>query len=815
LKRPRRLESYKKEIKVKKTICSLLLIFVLSAGAASAADDWIQQNPTNSPSTRSYHAMSYISEGKVLLFGGMHGASYYDDTWIYDLVDGNWTALNPTNNPSERYASRTVYISENQVLLFGGYDFPSYYDDTWVYNLTDDNWTNPNPSVHPSERHSQGMAYIGEGQGLLFGGRHADHIWLNDTWVYNLSANEWTDKSPSGDKPSVRFTHCMAYIGEDKVLLFGGTTGAYPGVSNDETWVYDVSENSWTQKYPSTRPQSRGSHSMAYIGGDKVLLFGGWNENGNLNDTWIYDLSDNTWTQDSNTNQPSVRYGHQLCETSIDGSSYMVLFGGNDGASYYNDTWTFGGGDYLLPPSLQFVLGNQTIGVGDSVPAALMYDGTNFKGCNLTISFNTAIDFSSAVGVTDDFKAFSMDETTTSVTISVAYVGAGAINNPGPIATLTFGGLAEGMGNIAITVSEVRGLTEDGDSQVTLDHNTEVTGYINVDNTPPSVDVVAITNDTVAATDDYLKNNDQVIVFASGTDLPAEFWAAGLDVSCVTANLSGFYGGSGHTEDTPNPFTYDSSTQQWQAWWTVASVACAPADGIITVTVSAKDLVDNSGNTNTDTIIADNTPPIIESIAGVKTIDANGINLNDLDTSYAKNSDTVRITATVYDDNSNFATISGVPAGNPSDYIEANLTELNGINPDKADYSSPNIAEWVRQLNNSVNGAKQITVTAGDLVGNETIITDNDTTINVDNSPPDAVTDLSATPGGSVNLSWTFQGTYETDYYGIRICRQSSVNFHAGSPASLGYPRYDDILDCFNNLDFQIGNRSLQIYLCS
>ena len=107
----------------------------------------------------------------------------------------------------------------------------------------------------------------------------------------------------------------------------------------------------WTQKTPSPKPSARRWHDMAYIGGDQALLFGGDVSNSYNNETWVYDLSADTWTQDSNTSQPSARCFHALSETSMDGSSYLVLFGGDDGA-YDDETWTFGGGDYSLPVEL-------------------------------------------------------------------------------------------------------------------------------------------------------------------------------------------------------------------------------------------------------------------------------------------------------------------------------------------------------------------------------------------------------------------------------------------------------------------------------
>jgi hypothetical protein len=122
------------------------------------------------------------------------------------------------------------------------------------------------------------MAYIGGDQVLLFGGNTASGM-NNETWVYDLSANTWTQKSPVGGvKPSAR-TAYMDYIGDDQVLLFGGWD--YPGTTyNDETWVYDLGDNTWILKSPSSKPSARRSHTMAYIGSDQVLLFGGYSTNG-------------------------------------------------------------------------------------------------------------------------------------------------------------------------------------------------------------------------------------------------------------------------------------------------------------------------------------------------------------------------------------------------------------------------------------------------------------------------------------------------------------------------------------------------------
>ena len=82
--------------------------------------------------------------------------------------------------------------------------------------------------------------------------------------------DNWTLKNPA-TKPSPRVGHMIAFLGGDQMLLFGGSDGS----RSDETWVYDLSDNTWTLKSPATKPSARWYSGMATLGGDQVLLFGG------------------------------------------------------------------------------------------------------------------------------------------------------------------------------------------------------------------------------------------------------------------------------------------------------------------------------------------------------------------------------------------------------------------------------------------------------------------------------------------------------------------------------------------------------------
>lgn len=318
------------------TIC---LFFV---NAAHAADDWTQVFPDLNPSARYWHAMAHLGEDQVLLFGGTDG---FDETWVYDLSESTWAQLYPSSHPQSLFWHSMVHIGTDQVLLFGGAN-GGYHDETCIYDLSESTWTEQYPATKPSARWiHDGMAYIGEDRALVFGGQDGGG-YCGDTWVYDLSANTWTLLTPATE-PSARWGHAMAYIGEDQVVLFGGYDS---GGRDDETWIYDLSEGTWTQQNPSTKPSARMEHAMAYIGGDQVFLFGGQTTSGYDDETWIYDLSDDDWILDTNTTQPSARSRYGLSETSTDGSSPLVLFGGCN-VIEVDETWLFGGGDYITPPA--------------------------------------------------------------------------------------------------------------------------------------------------------------------------------------------------------------------------------------------------------------------------------------------------------------------------------------------------------------------------------------------------------------------------------------------------------------------------------
>jgi len=293
---------------------------------------WVNKLPQGNIGVKNNHSLATIfNTDKVLMYG-----DWDNNTWIYSLSSNSWTKKVHVNNPSYRADLGLAGIYEtDKVLLFGG----AWNSETWIYDSSSDNWTKKSLTNKPTFRIGHKMSTIwGTDKVLLFGGLNASSMtYYKNTWVYKHNNNTWVNMSPSGNVPSARYYHAMASVYDtDKVVLFGGNIG---GINNDnETWVYDYGDNKWTKMSPANKPSIRERHNLATLWDtDKVVLFGGYNSGSYYNDTWVYDLSDDNWTKLTITGEPSKRSTFGMAM--VNQTNKIVLFGGRGPTGVYNDTW--------------------------------------------------------------------------------------------------------------------------------------------------------------------------------------------------------------------------------------------------------------------------------------------------------------------------------------------------------------------------------------------------------------------------------------------------------------------------------------------
>jgi N-acetylneuraminic acid mutarotase len=159
--------------------------------------------------------------------------------------------------------------------------------------------------------------------------------------------NTWAKLNPSGTLPVGRDSQAVAYdSSEGLMMVFGGrnSTGFL-----DDTWAYEPTTNTWTELSPSGTAPSPRTCSMAYDPAThRLILFGGFNGDIFFNDTWAYDRKANTWTNLNPSGMlPPARMLHAMAYDPVTGR--VIMFGGEDRAGdspnntggLFNDTWAY------------------------------------------------------------------------------------------------------------------------------------------------------------------------------------------------------------------------------------------------------------------------------------------------------------------------------------------------------------------------------------------------------------------------------------------------------------------------------------------
>ena len=313
------------------TVLFALFLFGLCAAAPHG------RSSDDRPSPRFGHRMVYdpVNE-RVLLFGGAvfeNRYTFFDDLWSYDPSTNTWSEVECGPGPSGRFNHMMVYVpGRHQLFLFGGFSASDRIGDTWIYDIEANEWTQLRPQDSPSPRSDAAIAYDeANGVVILHDGYCRDDSHPQDTWVYDFGENDWILMDPE-ESPKPQYGHHMIYDPlNQRVVMYGGHW-SYAGTSqhgySDGVWTYDYLSDTWTKVDPATSLPSRYWHTLAYDEDrGAMVVFGGSGErDAVLDDTWLYDLSTNTWERLYTDERPPERENSALVYDPVHDS--LILFGG-------------------------------------------------------------------------------------------------------------------------------------------------------------------------------------------------------------------------------------------------------------------------------------------------------------------------------------------------------------------------------------------------------------------------------------------------------------------------------------------------------
>lgn len=316
------------------TTSNVAAAVMIAAACQTAAGQCQTSWATHLPAPRTDADMAFdAARGRLVMFGGVNGATYRGDTWEYD--GAAWRQVS-TAGPAGRRGHKMVYDSvRRRTLMFGGFASPALGAfQTWAWDGA--TWRLVDDATGPTMSFSSGAALDAAAAFDPGRGRAVLYLSNGETWEWdNLT---WTRRATAG--PGTRRGMAMAYDRTTlRVILYGGASGA--SIRND-TWAWDGER--WTQ-LAIAGPGARSDTRMAYDSvAQRVLLYGGVTTGSvRLRDTWVFDGSG--WTAIAAPGPGGAAGGSGSCMAFDAVRQQLVLLGGTnvswaDIAMFDGAAWT-------------------------------------------------------------------------------------------------------------------------------------------------------------------------------------------------------------------------------------------------------------------------------------------------------------------------------------------------------------------------------------------------------------------------------------------------------------------------------------------
>jgi hypothetical protein len=303
---------------------------------------------------------------------------HINETWSYGVDDTKenynaWSNISPYISPASREVCSLIYDSANKrAIMWGGlsYNQNSSFNDTWSMSLdsTSSNYKKwirvLTTGTAPSRRWGAAAIYDPDNERMvLFGGAEdtlsSGITTYNNVFTLSLTpgSEAWSSNglglTIGGTAPSGRFQSTPVYDPDNiRMLVYGGQTGAnsYTNQLYELAWTGGAPNTmTWTSRTPSYSPSMavRRGQTAVYQGdfSDKrMIIFGGWDGTTHYNEVWNFNITNPTVTASLITTvgtPPAVRRSHNAIYDSI--NQRMIIEGGRGSSTpvnFFDDFWS-------------------------------------------------------------------------------------------------------------------------------------------------------------------------------------------------------------------------------------------------------------------------------------------------------------------------------------------------------------------------------------------------------------------------------------------------------------------------------------------
>jgi outer membrane protein assembly factor BamB len=279
---------------------------------------------------------------RLIMFGGFDGA-LRNDTWALSLSgEPTWSQIVAPGPPAPRGGHAAIFDPVGRrMIVFGGYDETGpRSNEVWSLDLDGPPvWTQLFPlGVAPAARSGGRLVYDGtRGRALLVCGYSTQ--FLSDVWALSLvGPPAWTAITPAGTPPAPREGHTVVLDPAlDRLVLFGGYDD---DLQYSDTWFLNLGgAPAWQSASLANPPVPRWGHFATYITDTgRMLVHGGW-DGGYLSSTHMLRLDASPGWEPVVPTGPKAPPRHTFASAYDPAGNRMVVFGGSDYFEYQGDVW--------------------------------------------------------------------------------------------------------------------------------------------------------------------------------------------------------------------------------------------------------------------------------------------------------------------------------------------------------------------------------------------------------------------------------------------------------------------------------------------
>lgn len=249
-----------------------------------------------------------INTNDLLLLNSIHTITTQSAPWALGPADGPATCYHSAIPGGENNHQLIVYGGQSS----GGSENDSSTSTLYFYDSVSESWSKPDIDSPPRRIEHTMVANLNTGIAYLFGG----YPLTNELWSFDTSALTWQQFPNQTFTPSPRYHHTSTLLADGRMILIGGFDGNKT-VNMNDTYVFDTNALEWSLMNATGKiPTSRRDHAATILpDGQSILIHGGTDKNygAYMSDIAVLNctLPDVcVWQTLPNVNPPVGRYAH-------------------------------------------------------------------------------------------------------------------------------------------------------------------------------------------------------------------------------------------------------------------------------------------------------------------------------------------------------------------------------------------------------------------------------------------------------------------------------------------------------------------------